>query len=91
VFDVETLVLNQNCPVIAVALSDKAWYSWCSERLVNNDFMYLKSLELTDLIPFESSDLTERKSKKRLVIGHNVGFDRSFIREQYYLEVKKKS
>jgi DNA polymerase gamma 1 len=87
VFDVETLVLYQNCPVLAVALSDNAWYSWCSERLINNDFMYLKSLELTDLIPFESNEPLERKSKKRIVIGHNVGFDRSFIREQYNLEV----
>ena len=26
VFDVETLVLHQNCPVIAIAASSTAWY-----------------------------------------------------------------
>jgi len=110
VFDVETLVLHENCPVIAVAASSTAWfedffgfienfnlknktknsqrYSWCSQRLIENDFMYLSSLQLNDLIPMESNDACLRKSQKRIVIGHNVGFDRSFIREQYFLEVK---
>lgn len=87
VFDVESLVLYQNCPVMCVAVSSKAWYSWCNERLIQNDFMYLNSLQFSDLIPLESKDLNERLSKKRVVIGHNVGFDRSFIREQYYLKV----
>ena len=120
VFDVETLVLYHNCPVMAVALSENAWfdhffslitkhnieyeslissqhvtccirtqarYSWCSERLVNNDFKYLSSLELDDLIPLEAPNASVRKSHKRLVVGHNVGFDRSFVREQYFLEV----
>jgi DNA polymerase gamma 1 len=50
--------------------------------------MYLSSLQLNDLIPMESNDACLRKSQKRIVIGHNVGFDRSFIKEQYFLEVK---
>ena len=49
----------------------------------------MSNLQLNDLIPLESNDFSLRKSQKRIVIGHNVGFDRSFIREQYFLEVKK--
>ena len=62
-------------------------YSWCNQRLIDDNFAYLSSLKLSDLIPFESSDPEKRKSHKRMVIGHNVGFDRSFIKEQYYFEV----
>lgn len=87
VFDVESLVLCQNCPVMCVAVSSSAWYSWCNERLIQNDFMYLNSLQFSDLIPLESKDAGERLGKKRVVIGHNVGFDRSFVREQYFLKV----
>ncbi len=35
----------------------------------------------------ESSDPNERKKKNRVIVGHNVGFDRSYIREQYFFEV----
>lgn len=63
-------------------------YSWCSKRLIDDNFAYLTSLKLSDLIPFESSDLKERKAQQRIAIGHNVGFDRSFIKEQYYFEVR---
>lgn len=65
-------------------------YSWCSERLIQNDFMYFSHLSFNDLIPFESSNKNERKSHKRIVIGHNVGYDRSYIREQYHLDVRNK-
>jgi DNA polymerase gamma 1 len=88
VFDVESLVMYKNCPVLAVAVSNEAWYSWCSQRLINNDFMYLNSLQISDLIPFESHDLNIRQSKKRVAVGHNVGFDRSYIKEQYFIEVR---
>ena len=47
------------------------------------------NLVLDDLIPFESKDLNNRKKKQRIVVGHNVGFDRSYIKEQYFLQVKK--
>ncbi|RNA01849.1 DNA polymerase subunit gamma-1 [Brachionus plicatilis] len=86
VLDVECLVKYQNMPVMATALSSRAWYSWCSERLIKNDFKYVKNLQLSDLIPLESEEKYERKKRKRIVIGHNVGFDRSFIKQQYYLE-----
>ena len=54
------------------------------------------SLSLDDLIPFEmcsqeSVASTSRQKIPRLVIGHNVSFDRSFIREQYFVQVKASS
>ena len=48
----------------------------------------MPKLELKNLIPFEPNDWQSRKSNKRIVIGHNIGFDRSYIREQYNLKVR---
>jgi len=107
VFDVETLVLEENRPVIAIALSSDAWYlfnfiflfqnlnlkinlqrySWCSPCLFDKNYSSKNKLTFSDLIPLESQKEAERLSKKRLVIGHNVGFDRSYIKEQYFLKV----
>ncbi len=89
IFDVETLVKHQNRPVMAVAASTNAWYSWCSDIFFQDDFNGKTPIELTDLITLESPDSDVRKRQKRVVIGHNVGFDRSFIKEQYYLEVNR--
>ncbi len=89
VFDVETLVKFQNRPVLAVAASANAWYSWCSDIFFQDDFNGHRPVELADMIPLESQDMSVRKKQKRVVIGHNVGFDRSFVKEQYYLEVKE--
>lgn len=47
------------------------------------------NLTLNDLIPFESNDPNHRKKRQRIVVGHNVGFDRSYIKEQYFLEVNR--
>jgi DNA polymerase III epsilon subunit-like protein len=37
-----------------------------------------------DLIPLE---IPGSEPRERIVIGHNVSFDRSFVREQYYIDV----
>ena len=41
---------------------------------------------MSDLIPLETGPGSTDSSggRLRLVIGHNVGFDRSFVKEQYY-------
>ena len=64
-------------------------YSWCSGALfLEHDFKETdNALSLNDLIPFESNDPEVRKKTHRIVVGHNVGFDRSFIKEQYFSEV----
>ena len=64
-------------------------YSWCSERVLR-DGIGEDSVGLKDMIPMNSSNLQELTHgawKPKLIIGHNVGFDRSFIQEQYYIKV----
>ena len=52
-------------------------------------FRWTSGLQLKELIPLETTATNGRidTNKSRLVIGHNVAFDRSFVKEQYYLEV----
>jgi len=68
-------------------------YCWVSPRLVEdksyNWFVrptpkFYIPLELAD-----NQDWTTAEWRERLVIGHSVGFDRSFIKEQYYIKVRK--
>ncbi len=60
-------------------------YSWCSSRLIDEEFRFKSNVQLNDMIPMESNP-----SKPSLIIGHNVAFDRTYIKEQYQLEVKNK-
>lgn len=95
VFDVEICVPDGPGPVLACAASPTAWYSWCCDRICDKPARagYQDSLSLLDLIPLESSlkgvesDAEKGyKTRERLVIGHNVAFDRARVMEQYYLE-----
>lgn len=65
-------------------------YSWCSKRLIEERYSWSNQLTLSDLIPletpFNSVNATGGQWKERLVVGHNVSFDRSFIKEQYLLK-----
>lgn len=47
-------------------------------------------MQLGDLIPLESKrdQGDEFNRRKRLIVGHNVAFDRSYVKEQYFLEVR---
>ncbi|XP_022091269.1 DNA polymerase subunit gamma-1-like [Acanthaster planci] len=93
VFDVECLMAEGNFPTLAVAASTEAWYSWCSERLVEEHLSLSPRITPADLIPMETTNsfrLSESvRWKERLVVGHNVSFDRSFIKEQYFLKGTK--
>ncbi|KAK2724481.1 hypothetical protein QYM36_001099 [Artemia franciscana] len=89
VFDVEVCVSEGKAPTLAVALSEASIYLWCSENLVNSQTNLSKNhYSLDDMIPIESQHGKIEK-KERLIIGHNVGFDRARIREQYLLENTK--
>jgi len=68
-------------------------YSWCSKRLFKKSVSDANcSLGLDDLIPLETcnhesgADANQRHIP-RLIVGHNVSFDRSFIKEQYFVQV----
>ncbi|CAF1247175.1 unnamed protein product, partial [Didymodactylos carnosus] len=57
-------------------------YSWCSSRLINEEFRLKHDVELDDLIPLEPENNIDQV---KLVIGHHVAFDRTFIKQQYQL------
>lgn len=85
VFDVEVCMQDSiHRPTMATAVSPTAWYSWCSDRLVDGVDGAAdggkKSPALDELIPMG------RATRPRAIIGHNVSFDRSFIKEQYDLQ-----
>ncbi|TRZ20654.1 hypothetical protein HGM15179_006462 [Zosterops borbonicus] len=93
VFDVEVCVADGHCPTLAVAVSPHAWYSWCSRRLLEQRYSWSSHLTLADLIPMESPAGASCASKQdwmeRIVVGHNVAFDRAFIKEQYLIQGSK--
>nr|XP_057931486.1 DNA polymerase subunit gamma-1 isoform X1 [Doryrhamphus excisus] len=93
VFDVEVCITEGQCPTLAVALSPTNWYSWCSKRLIEERYSWSNQLTLADLIPLETQVNSVRPPggqwKERLIVGHNVSFDRSYIKEQYLLKGSK--
>lgn len=93
VFDVEVCMEEGHCPTLAVAVSPNAWYSWCSKRLIEDRYTWPSDLTLTDLIPLETpANSTQPRGsvwQNRLVVGHNVSFDRAHIKEQYLLKGSK--
>ncbi|EPZ34297.1 hypothetical protein ROZALSC1DRAFT_28342 [Rozella allomycis CSF55] len=72
VFDVEVLAENDNkYPTMAVAVSPTNWYSWVSPRFLDeNDETSCRLIPLGKVGP-------------RLIVGHNVSFDRKCILEEY--------
>lgn len=93
VFDVEVCTTEGKCPTLAVAVSPTKWYSWCSRRLVEERYSWSNQLTLGDLIPLETPVNSARPTggqwKERLIVGHNVSFDRSYIKEQYLIKGSK--
>ncbi|XP_068131310.1 DNA polymerase subunit gamma-1 [Hyperolius riggenbachi] len=93
VFDVEVCMSEGQCPTLAVAVSPQCWYSWCSRRLIEERYTWSNQMSLSDLIPLETSAKSSAMSKlnwtERLLVGHNVSFDRAFIKEQYLIKGSK--
>ncbi|CAG8466455.1 1009_t:CDS:2 [Ambispora gerdemannii] len=93
-FDVETLLSDSPFALMAVAASPDAWYGWVSPQLTeyadNKKKESIKKLSNPDdsvnsirkgrLIPIG------KLQKNRIVVGHNVGFDRARIKEEYHLD-----
>ncbi|TKR76617.1 hypothetical protein L596_017731 [Steinernema carpocapsae] len=78
-FDIEVCMNDGLLPTLAVAVSESAWFSWCSERLVNKAEIP-EFARLEHLIPL---DMEDGAMEKRVIIGHNVAYDRARVREQY--------
>lgn len=71
VFDVEVLMSEGKFPTLAVVATQEAWYSWTSPYLLG------ETTDKQQLIPFGNNH------QKRLIVGHNVGYDRARIAEEY--------
>lgn len=71
VFDVETFVQRGNGPVMAVAVSNKAWYFWLHPSVVNPNQDYQE--QLIKLGP------------NKVVLNHNPKFDSARVQETYQL------
>ncbi|KAI9483935.1 MAG: DNA polymerase family A-domain-containing protein [Benjaminiella poitrasii] len=72
IFDVEVLMSEGKYPTMAVAASSEAWYSWTSPYLLE------ETKDKEQLIPFGS-----HRQRPRLIVGHNVGYDRARIADEY--------
>lgn len=97
IFDVEVCTMESPRPILATAASQRHWYSWVSKRLTSSEDFYAnmqRRTVLTDLIPFETvegetdSAVSKRSWNHRLIVGHNVGYDRARIKEQYFIKVR---
>ncbi|KAI8369119.1 DNA polymerase family A-domain-containing protein [Choanephora cucurbitarum] len=75
VFDVEVLMSEGKYPTMAVAASEKAWYSWTSPYLLK------ETDDKEQLIPFGRNH-----QQNRLIVGHNVSYDRARISDEYSAE-----
>ena len=73
VFDVETMPGYHPYAVLACAASPNGWYSWISPWLFD------QCADPKQLVPLGDPNVA------RIVIGHNVSYDRARIREEYSL------
>ena len=76
-FDIETLPNCHPYPIMACAASSNAWYAWISPWLLG------ESEDPEHLIPFGNPDM------HRVVVGHNVSYDRGRIANEYLLKGTK--
>ncbi|KAK3847923.1 MAG: DNA polymerase family A-domain-containing protein [Linnemannia gamsii] len=83
-FDVETVPNLSKYPVMACALSEEAWYGWVSPWLINP---VTKDGRQNDqhLLSFGPSR-NNRDGDERILVGHNVGYDRARVLEEYCME-----
>lgn len=87
VFDVEVCVCEGAAPTLATAVSVHNWYSWISPHFVDestcsksNEYpLASKRYHLNDLISLGTKG-------PKIIVGHNVSYDRARLREQYLIE-----
>ncbi|KAK9728460.1 DNA-directed DNA polymerase gamma mip1 [Basidiobolus ranarum] len=75
IFDIETLVSESDYPLFAIAVGSSGWYAWISPRLTG------ESGDINHLIPMGDT--------AKVIVGHNVGFDRARILEEYHRQGSK--
>lgn len=93
IFDVEVCVKEGPLPTLATAVTNEAWYGWVSNTLVDGTSIPVESRSFTTdlLVPIESTSmefgkkLNDHQKKPKIIVGHNVSYDRARIKEQYWL------
>ncbi|KAJ9618971.1 DNA-directed DNA polymerase gamma mip1 [Taxawa tesnikishii (nom. ined.)] len=70
-FDTEVMWKETAFPAMACAVSDTTWYAWISPWLLG------ESESDRHLIPLGDPQ------KERIVVGHNIGYDRARVAEEY--------
>lgn len=76
-FDTEVMYLETSFPAMACAVSATHWYGWLSPWLLG------ESENDRHLIPLGDP------AKPKIVVGHNIGYDRARIAEEYDLAQSK--
>lgn len=76
-FDTEVMWRVTSFPAMACAVSPTAWYGWLSPWLLG------ESESDRHLIPLGNPQ------QPRIVVGHNIGYDRARVAEEYNLEQSK--
>ena len=76
-FDTEVMWKESSFAVMACAASTTAWYAWLSPWLLG------ESDNDKHLIPLGNAD------HSRIVVGHNIGYDRARIAEEYNIRQSK--
>lgn len=79
VFDTEVMWKETSFACMACAVSPTAWYAWISPWLLG------ESKSDRHLIPLGEP------STPRIIIGHNIGYDRARIAEEYHIDQSKNS
>ena len=62
----------------------------CPRLIEDKSYQWLVQSTPKLYIPLEipdGQDWRQVEWKERLIVGHSIGYDRSFIKEQYYIKV----
>ena len=73
-FDTEVMYKDNPYAVMACAVSPTAWYAWLSPWLLGETDSKIHLIPLGD------------PSQPRIVVGHNIGYDRARVLEEYDME-----
>lgn len=76
-FDTEVMWKESSFAVMACAASQSAWYAWLSPWLLGESDNDRQLIPLGDM------------SLPRIVVGHNIGYDRARVSEEYNIEQSK--
>lgn len=91
-YDIETLYKLSPYPVMATAVTPNAWYSWLSPTIFEDPPEVLPGprpkwdKRVPECHPHELIPMFNNKTNARLVIGHNVSYDRQSIEDEYTLD-----